>query len=177
MPDLVVMLREEVQSALAESDGVFNSSALQNMKKLDSFLKENERYYTLGYSKLPVPSHQEITNVPSIASFQRKVLKTFSLSNGQVIPAGAILELPAIGISNDEEFFPDHDKFDALRSYKLRQAKTQLEKGTKQAEIKMIIAVLLTKYDIKNVGTERYANLEYGEIVSLAPGLVWFEIT
>lgn len=40
-----------------------------------------------------------------------------------------------IGINNDDEYFPDHDKFDALRFYKLRQAKTEQETGTKQAEV------------------------------------------
>lgn len=135
-------------------------------------------------------------------------MKTFSLSNGQVIPAGAIIELPVIGINKDDEFFPDHDKFDALRFYKLRQEKTQAEKGTKQAEvvansqfvstgpssltfgygrhacpgrffavneIKMILGMLLINYDIKNIGTERYPNLEYGEMVSLDPSLMDLE--
>lgn len=58
-PDLISVLREEVQSALIESDGVFTSTALQNMKKLDSFLKEDERYHALGSSALPVPCQQE----------------------------------------------------------------------------------------------------------------------
>ncbi|KAL0935965.1 ent-kaurene oxidase [Colletotrichum truncatum] len=181
MPELVPMLREDIQQALAESNGVFTSLAMQNMKKLDSFLKETMRFYALGTT-----------------SFQRKVLKTFTLSNGQVIPAGSIIELPMIGMNNDDEFFPDHDKFDPLRFYKLRQAKTEQETGTKQAEvvahaqfvsvggptsltfgfgrhacpgrffavneIKMIMATTLANYDIKMVegSEERYKNLEYG---------------
>ena len=42
------MLREDVQQALAETDGVFTNIAMQNMKKLDSFLKETLRVYPLG---------------------------------------------------------------------------------------------------------------------------------
>ena len=53
------------------------------MKKVDSFLKETMRLDPAG----------SIT-------FQRKVKKTFSLSNGQVIPAGVIIEVPAAAISH-----------------------------------------------------------------------------
>ncbi|KAF4782347.1 cytochrome P450 [Colletotrichum scovillei] len=187
MPELIPMLRDDIQQALAESNGVFTSGAMQNMKKLDSFLKETMRYYALGPT-----------------SFQRKVLKTFTLSNGQVIPGGSVIELPVIGINNDDEIFPDSEKFDALRFYKLRQAKTEQETGSKQAEvvanaqfvsvgqtsltfgygrhacpgrffavneIKMIMATTLANYDIKNVGDskERYKNLEFGAITQPDP--------
>ncbi|WYZ35209.1 hypothetical protein EsH8_I_001485 [Colletotrichum jinshuiense] len=187
MPELVPILREDVQLALADSNGVFTSSAMQNMKKLDSFLKETMRYYALGPT-----------------SFQRKVLKTFTLSNGQIIPEGSVIELPVIGINSDDEIFPDADKFDALRFYKLRQEKTKQETGAKQAEvvanaqfvsvgqssltfgygrhacpgrffavneIKMIMATTLANYDIKNVGDskERYKNLEFGAITQPDP--------
>ncbi|GKT48263.1 cytochrome P450 monooxygenase ATR2 [Colletotrichum spaethianum] len=180
MPEFVAVLREDVQQALAETNGVFTSIAMQNMKKLDSFLKECMRHYALG----PV-------------SFQRQVLKTFTLSNGQVIPAGTVIEVPSIGIYTDEAFFPDADKFDPLRFYKLRQAKKEQKTGSKQAEvvansqfisvgqtsltfgygrhacpgrffavneIKMIMANLLLNYDFMNVGgsRERYPNLESG---------------
>ncbi|TKW49462.1 Ent-kaurene oxidase [Colletotrichum tanaceti] len=180
MPELVPVLREDVQRALAETNGVFTSSAMQNMKKVDSFLKETMRYYLMGPT-----------------SFQRKVLKTFTLSNGQVIPAGSVIELPAIGINTDDDFFPDARSFDALRFYKMRKAKTEQETGTRQAEvvanaqfvsvgqtsltfgygrhacpgrffavneIKMIMATLLANYDLMNVGgsRERYPNVEAG---------------
>ncbi|KAI8242301.1 Cytochrome P450 monooxygenase ATR2 [Colletotrichum sp. SAR 10_99] len=137
MPELIPILREDVQQALAQSNGVFTSLAMQNMKKLDSFLKETMRFYALGSSELKLCLLLEtgtLTKAPS-ASFTRKVLKTFTLSNGQVIPKGSIIEIPMIGINNDDEYFPDHDKFDALRFYKLRQAKTEQETGTKQAEV------------------------------------------
>ncbi|KAK2016757.1 cytochrome P450 [Colletotrichum eremochloae] len=190
MPEFVPVLREDVQQALAGANGVFTSSAMQNMKKLDSFIKECMRYHTMGFS-----------------SFQRKVLKTFALSNGQVIPAGCIIEVPAIGIYNDNEFFPDADKFDPLRFYKMRQSKTEQTTGSKQAEvvanaqfvsvsqtsltfgygrhacpgrffavneIKMILATLLLNYDVKNVEgvKERYPNFVSGAMVHPDPDRV-----
>jgi hypothetical protein len=51
MPEIAPMLREDVQQALAASDGVFTSLAMQNMKKLDSFLREVLRYYPISTSK------------------------------------------------------------------------------------------------------------------------------
>ncbi|KAK1993977.1 cytochrome P450 [Colletotrichum falcatum] len=180
MPEFASVLRQDVQEALAESNGVFTSSAMQNMKKMDSFLKECLRCYCTQPT-----------------AFQRKVVKNFTLSNGQVIPAGAFIEVPSVGIYSDEEYFLDADKFDPLRFYKLRENKREEEMGSTQAEvvansqfvsvsqsslefgygrhacpgrffavneIKMIMATLLATYDLKNVGgsKERYPNIVVG---------------
>lgn len=53
-PELIPILQEDVQQALDESDGVFTNLAMQNMKKLDSFMKETLRFYPLGAGKLSV---------------------------------------------------------------------------------------------------------------------------
>jgi cytochrome P450 len=115
------------------------------------------------------------------ASFQRKVLQTFTLSNGQVIPAGVNIEIPAVAVNSDDELFPDADKFDPLRFYRLRQQAREGGGSTESAalnqfvsvsqnsltfgygrhacpgrffaanELKMILANSLLKYDIKVV--------------------------
>ncbi|KAL2760205.1 hypothetical protein ACRALDRAFT_2038897 [Sodiomyces alcalophilus JCM 7366] len=179
MPELLPVLREDIQQALAASGGEFTSLAMQNMKKLDSFLREILRYY-------PV----------SATSFQRKVLKPFTLSNGQVIPAGVVIELPAADVAFDGTIFPDPEVFDPLRFYKIRQAKDQAGSGVKAAEavanaqfvsvgasslafgygrhacpgrffaaneIKMIMATLILQYEARlpDGVTERYKNLEF----------------
>ncbi|KAK1983621.1 cytochrome P450 [Colletotrichum cereale] len=190
MPEYVSVLRDDVQQALADANGVFTSSAMQNMKKLDSFIKECMRYHAMAF-----------------AAFQRKVLKTFTLSDGQVIPAGCIIEIPSIGIYNDDDFFPDADKFDPLRFYNMRQSKTEQKTVSKQVEvvanaqfvsvgqtsltfgygrhacpgrffavneIKIILATLLLNYDVKNVEgvKERYPNFVSGAIVHPDPDRV-----
>ena len=43
MPEIVPELRAEVREVLSESNGAFNGTALQKMKKLDSFLRETSR--------------------------------------------------------------------------------------------------------------------------------------
>lgn len=103
-PQYIPELRDEIRTVLAEHNGVFTSSALQAMKKLDSFLKETMRLDPAGS-----------------VSFSRKVNKTFTLSNGQVIPAGVVIEVPAAAVSHDPEVFPDADKFDPWRFSRLRE--------------------------------------------------------
>lgn len=55
------------------------------------------------------------------ASFGRKVYKTITLSNGQVIPAGCTIEVPAFSSMNDPEVIENPEKFDPFRWYRLRK--------------------------------------------------------
>ncbi len=162
-PAIIPELRAEVKQVLSEHDNQMSTAALQSMKKLDSFLKETMRFHP-----------------PGAASFRRKVLRPFTLSNGQRIPAGVIIEVPAQAIARDPAVFPEPDKFDALRFYKLRQeardngeveasAQNQFVSVSPSSltfgygrhacpgrflaanEIKMVIANALLLYDIRNV--------------------------
>ncbi|KAK2670479.1 Cytochrome P450, E-class, group IV [Fusarium oxysporum f. sp. vasinfectum] len=186
MPEIVPVLQDDVKQALEATNGEFTTSSLQNMKKLDSFLKEILRFHTLGAS-----------------SFNRRVIRPFNLSNGQHIPAGVNLELPAWGIAYDENIFPSPHTFDALRFYNLRQSKNDEISGRKVVEvvassqfvgvgatsltfgygrhacpgrsfaaneIKMILATTLLHYDIKNpLGVhERHKNIMHGSHVGFA---------
>ncbi|SPQ25579.1 258d739b-6356-4995-8922-698f1a5f90e4 [Thermothielavioides terrestris] len=103
-PQYIPELRDEIRTVLAEHGGVFTSAALQAMKKVDSFLKETMRFTPAG-----------------AVSFQRKVTKSFTLSNGQVIPEGVVIEVPAAAASHDPDVFPDADKFDPWRFSRLRE--------------------------------------------------------
>lgn len=130
-------------------------------------------------------------NHPS-ASFQRKVLRPITLSNGQHLPAGVTIEIPAVAVNSDPALFPDPMKFDGLRFYRLR------EEGPKEAaahqqfvsvgannlafgygrhacpgrffaanEIKMILTHVLLNYDmmLADGATERYPNIEFAHMV------------
>ncbi|RYP79122.1 hypothetical protein DL771_000100 [Monosporascus sp. 5C6A] len=113
-PEIVAMLREEVREVLAKHDGEFTVRSLQDLKKMDSFAKETMRYYPL-----------------MAASVQRKVLKPFTLSNGQVIPAGVIIEVANKAICDDPEIYENPEVFDALRFYKIRQTKDESRENAK----------------------------------------------
>lgn len=103
-PQYIPELRDEIRSVLTQHGDAFTSSALQAMKKLDSFIKETMRLYP-----------------PGLANFQRKVTKTITLSNGQVIPAGVVIQVPADAVARDPELFPNPDEFDPWRFSRLRE--------------------------------------------------------
>ncbi|KAI9154759.1 Ent-kaurene oxidase-like protein [Paramyrothecium foliicola] len=189
-PNLASVLREDVQQALSKTGGQYSQIALQEMKKLDSCLKEVMRYHPMG---------------PAI--FRRKALKSFTLSTGQFIPAGTVIEVNSGGINFDEEIYKDPEVFDALRYYKMRgEAQTPEPEGTRASrsvssakaakiaasshftavgelslafgygrnacpgrffaanELKMILANALLDYEMKNSGGEvgRYPNIRLG---------------
>ncbi|KAK4224648.1 putative cytochrome P450 E-class, group IV [Podospora fimiseda] len=173
-PQYIPILRDEIKSVLAQHNGVFTSLALQNMKRLDSFIKESMRL-----------------DPPGSASFTRKVTKTFSLSTGEVIPEGVQIEVPAEAICKDPEIFPEPEEFRPWRFYELRESmKGDYEAAQHQFvsigptvltfgwgrhacpgrffaanELKMIIANALLKFDIKMPGGEegkRWRNFRFG---------------
>ena len=45
----------------------------------------------------------------------------FTLPNGQHIPSGVTIEVPAVAVNSDSSVFPTADRFDPLRFYDLRQ--------------------------------------------------------
>ncbi|KAF4537208.1 Cytochrome P450 [Lasiodiplodia theobromae] len=156
MPEFTAELREEIASVLARHDGVMTFQALQEMLKLDSFMKETFRLYPLQF-----------------ANFQRKVLKPFALSTGQIIPANTVIEVPSMAVSLDPTVFPDAARFDPLRFYRLRTAAGadpsahQFATVSEDAlnfgwgrhacpgrffaanEIKMVVAAVLLEWDVK----------------------------
>ncbi|KKY14227.1 putative cytochrome p450 [Diplodia seriata] len=104
-PEVTAELRDEMAAALDRHGGVMTFDALQDMPKLDSFMKETLRLYPLQF-----------------ANFQRKVLKPFSLSTGQLIPASTVIEVPTMAVSLDASRFPHPHRFDPWRFWRLRTA-------------------------------------------------------
>ncbi|KAF1358947.1 cytochrome P450, partial [Lizonia empirigonia] len=171
-PEYIGPLREEIRSVLAEHDGIITTKALQQMEKLDSFMKEVNRFYPLA-----------------MTSFSRRVLKGITPSNGQYIPPGCIIEVPSHAIYSDSTYYPESDKFDGFRHYKLRRGGGTIDHARNQFvttneqnigfgygrhvcpgrffaahEIKIIVAKMILDYDVKmpNGLTERYAQIENG---------------
>lgn len=172
-PEYIQPLREEIRNAMHENNGVINSRALQSMTQLDSYMKEVIRVYT-----------------PFITSFNRRVLKGITLSNGQYIPAGVILEVPAAAVYADSTYYPSASEFDGFRFSKLRKQGSVSDNARNQFvttneanlmfgygrhacpgrffatnEIKMILARLVLDYDIAmpEGERERYKPIEIGK--------------
>jgi hypothetical protein len=60
-PEYLEPLREEIRNAMAANGGIITSRALQQMEKLDSYMKEVTRFYPPGVSK---SSHLSILPIP-----------------------------------------------------------------------------------------------------------------
>ena len=116
-------------------------------------------------------------------------MKGITLSNGQYIPPGVLIEVPSGAVYQDTDVYPGGDTFDGFRFAKIREAGSATENARNQfvttneenlyfgygkhacpgrffaaTEIKMILARLILEYDIKNVeGMEgRIPNREIG---------------
>ncbi|KAF2131134.1 cytochrome P450 monooxygenase-like protein [Dothidotthia symphoricarpi CBS 119687] len=172
-PEYIPGLREEICEVMANNDGNITSRALQQMEKLDSYMKEAIRFFN-----------------PSATSFGRRVLKGITLSNGQYLPPGVTIEAPSHAVYADSQNYPESEKFDGLRHYKLRHSGTVIDNARNQFvttnetnlgwgygrhacpgrffaanEIKMILARLILNYDFKmpDEQTERYPQIEIGK--------------
>ncbi|EME39474.1 cytochrome P450-like protein [Dothistroma septosporum NZE10] len=99
-PDIVPALREEMIQVLCKH-GWANSS-LSQMKLLDSFIKENQRFYSMWNTTMA-----------------RVATENISLSDGTTIPAGAFV-MTMNDRLRDPDKYQDPDKFDAYRFLKLR---------------------------------------------------------
>ncbi|KAB8268032.1 cytochrome P450, partial [Aspergillus minisclerotigenes] len=169
-PEYMQPLREEICKAISDHDGTLTSRALQQMEKLDSFMKETIRFYP-----------------PELTSFSRQTVQGIKLSSGQYIPPDTSIETPLQAIYQDDSNYADSDTFDGFRFYKIWQgggatvhARNQFVTSNEQnlvfgygkhacpgrflaaAEIKMIVSKRLLTYDFKNADnwTERYPNYE-----------------
>ncbi|RDL33243.1 putative cytochrome p450 oxidoreductase [Venustampulla echinocandica] len=100
-PEAADILRRELNEVIV--DGKLPSSHLQELKRMDSFLRESFRLH-------PV----------SLFSLQRYLEKPVKLSVGPTIPAGAIIGLDAQAINRSPELWQDPEKFDMDRFYNLR---------------------------------------------------------
>lgn len=195
-PEYVEELREEVSQALKEGNGTLSKQALAGMLKLDSFIKETQRFNSPDLSKLLFTdpeifpeSNWSLTR--STASYQRKNSEPLTLSNGLYLPKGSRLVLPTISIHMDSNFFPRPKEFDGFRFYRMRQESLDARNshqmvavgkkdltwgygryacpGRYMAEIvmKLLMAEFIMRYDVSLIG-ERPKCWEFEGLVSVA---------
>ncbi|KAJ7203642.1 cytochrome P450 [Mycena pura] len=104
-PEYVEPMREEAELAIALKG--WTKAALADMHKIDSFLRESQRF-TVGFG---------------IFGMVRKVVAKngFAFSDGTHIPHGAIVGVPMIAVHRDPAFHPDPDRFDGFRFSRMRE--------------------------------------------------------
>jgi len=105
-PHHIQALREEVDSVTGGGD--ITPASLDKMYKLDSFIKESQRF---GSSL-------------SALSMQRKLRKDFTFSDGTTIPAGYTVAVAAVATHHDSALYPEADQFDGFRFSRRREAES-----------------------------------------------------
>jgi cytochrome P450 len=118
-PEYLVPLRQEIEAAIEEEG--WTKDAMNKLPKMDSFLSETQRLDnpSIGLSPLPLAS-QLLMPVLSV-TMQRLVLRPFTLSNGQTIPAGTLVGIPVDAVHRDGEIYPNPEEFDGFRFSKLHE--------------------------------------------------------
>ena len=164
-------IREEIRN-VAREDGRWQKSSYAKLRKLDSFMKESQRF-----------------NPPSMLSYHRIMKRKHVLSDGTTLPSGAHICMPVNAIQNDPAVTPNPEVFDGLRYYKYRQRdgegqlhqfatteKTLLNFGHGKyacpgrffasLEIKVILVRLIMNYDFQLPSHQgRPANLKAHEFL------------
>ena len=97
-PDIQERLREEITSGIEENDGKLTYDMLFGFKYLDMVINEALRKYP------PIPVHT------------RKSTNDYHIPHTKlVIPKGTVIQISAISLQMDPEYFPDPKKFDPER--------------------------------------------------------------
>ncbi|KAE9582136.1 hypothetical protein CGMCC3_g1419 [Colletotrichum fructicola] len=194
-PEYIPILREEIQSVSRDHDGLFTKDAVMALKKLDSFMKESQRLSAGDLSNDFLWHH--VMNVVAdplfLGTFQRAATAHLTLPDGTFIPKGTKIEVNTASIHVDEAYYPDPQRFDGLRYYRLRQrpgdenkhmyysvGKNDLSFGFGRhacpgrylghLNIKLVMAELLMEYDVQTtLKSGRPKNIEFEALVAPDP--------
>jgi len=105
-------LREEIRSVLGPDLTSFTNAELSRLRKMDSFMKEVQRFYA-----------------PSKLSVNRKLMESYTLSSGETLPKGSHISFSGIPMSQSEEYFSDAQTFDGFRFERMRNDPTKEHNG------------------------------------------------
>ncbi|KAI1184786.1 cytochrome P450 [Nemania serpens] len=143
---------EEVRSRL--KNGIWTKTALMELGKLDSFMKESQRLHPLG-----------------CITVQRTAVKPYAFKDGFKLPKDAHIAFPNLELNLDEIIYEDAANFHPWRFLEIRQRddpskfhftyvsekSINFGAGTHacpgrffaSAEIKMVLIHILTRYDVQ----------------------------
>ncbi|KAJ5752790.1 cytochrome P450 [Penicillium odoratum] len=131
--EYVLPLREEIEKCLRKSGG-WNKVAIESMQKLDSFIKECQRYNTMDSGTnltdrpgKPASYMTHILTASPAGSLARRVKKDLIFSGGLVIPSGNDIFSPNTPALFDKNMYSDPDRFDGFRFYRMRKQVGQNE--------------------------------------------------
>ncbi|KAI0407187.1 cytochrome P450 [Xylaria palmicola] len=137
LPEYIQPLREEIASVRSShGNGELDKLALGKLDKLDSLMKESQRFNPL-----------------LLITFERIMQRSWTLSDGFRIPANTQIGVPTQAISMDPELYPDPEKFDPFRFSKLKH---ELQ-GTKNTAAVGKLAYASSNHESMAFGYGRHA--------------------
>ncbi|KAF8897198.1 cytochrome P450 [Infundibulicybe gibba] len=170
-PEYIQPLREEVESVVTQEG--LSKASLGKMRKLDSFVRESQRFTGTGACITPLLyfRYRRLTHACTVV-MGRKVLRDFTFSNGTFVPAGNFITVASFATHHDEINYESPQEFDGFRFSKMREAdgesirhqmvslssKNVMFGSGRHAcpgrffavnELKAILAHVLLKYDVK----------------------------
>ncbi|KAI0795985.1 cytochrome P450 [Abortiporus biennis] len=101
-PSFIKPLRDEVEQVIKDEGG-WTKASVQKMRKIDSFLKECQRYGGLG-----------------ALSMTRLSMKDFTFSDGTYIPKGTFISAAAGPVHKNVEYYDDPEVFNPWRFANMR---------------------------------------------------------
>ncbi|MCJ1396653.1 hypothetical protein MMC18_009545 [Xylographa bjoerkii] len=169
-PEYIQALRDEIRQVWEEGGGL-KKTYFVKLRRLDSFLKESQRF-----------------NPPSLLSFHRVMQQDHVLESGMLLPRNSHICMAVNAIQNNPEITPDPKTFDGWRYYQLRQELGESHKHQSamtestllnfghgkyacpgrffaSLEIKIILTRLIMNYDFKLVDGKRPINLTAHEFI------------
>ena len=108
-PDVQPLLREEIERVLFTSkeeggEGLgWTKAGMVQLRVMDSFLKESQRFMGIG-----------------TVSMMRRAVKSYTFSNGTVIPPGTFVGYATHAVHQDSQVYPRAQEFIATRFSDLR---------------------------------------------------------
>jgi cytochrome P450 len=112
-------LREEVEEII-QREG-WTKAAIDQMSKLDSFIKESQRLHPLSIGKpmSDIVSSQKV-NAFSVA-MQRVAIKDHTFTDGTKVPSGTTVAVALDGVYLNDNIYADALTFDPFRFVKLKE--------------------------------------------------------
>ncbi|EDO00298.1 hypothetical protein SS1G_14168 [Sclerotinia sclerotiorum 1980 UF-70] len=166
-PEYIEPLTEEIRTMLSFPE----EKQYKNMPLMESFLRESARMNPLD-----------------ALSIQRKVMKPFTFSSGQIIPKGNIIAVPQDALMKSPRYYNDPETFDGFRFVlpedrgreEPRMKYTDVNTGFPfwgaskkacpgrwyvSASLKQILAHLLTNYEFKLADDSKKLTMGYTTMV------------
>ena len=118
-PECIEPLRGEVESIVKEQG--WTKASMFNMRKLDSFLREAQRFGGFSTSEDPSVFNNQIAGLHILVVMERKALKDFTFSDGTFIPKGTHVAAIVGPVNVDEKIYEDPLTFKPFRFAESRE--------------------------------------------------------